>query len=138
MWYTVSTLSHERDDKHLTPAEVNNLVESSEDALSDVHDWLESHGVDRGRLSYSAAKDWIQVRLPVREIQRLLDTQYFIFEHQDDTQLVHTVDGASASTPIVAGVLTLVNDALIAAGESPLGFLNPWRTPRVTKPSRIL
>jgi len=37
-----------------------------------------------------------------------------------------SIDGASASTPIVAGVLTLVNDALIAAGKSPLGFLNPW------------
>jgi len=36
------------------------------------------------------------------------------------------IDGSSASTPIAAGVLTLVNDALIAAGKSPLGFLNPW------------
>ena len=36
------------------------------------------------------------------------------------------IDGSSVSTPIVAGVLTLVNDALIAAGKSPLGFLNPW------------
>jgi len=36
------------------------------------------------------------------------------------------VDGTSASTPAAAGVLTLVNDALIAAGKSPLGFLNPW------------
>jgi len=39
---------------------------------------------------------------------------------------VNPIDGASASTPIAAGVLTLVNDALIAAGKSPLGFLNPW------------
>lgn len=67
---------------------MNKLVEPSEDALSDVHDWLESHGVDRGQLSYSAAKDWINVRLPVSEIQRLLDTQYFIYEHEDGTQLV--------------------------------------------------
>jgi tripeptidyl-peptidase-1 len=36
------------------------------------------------------------------------------------------VDGTSAATPTAAGVLTLVNDALIAAGRSPLGFLNPW------------
>jgi tripeptidyl-peptidase I len=36
------------------------------------------------------------------------------------------VDGTSASSPTAAGVLTLVNDALIAAGRSPLGFLNPW------------
>lgn len=36
------------------------------------------------------------------------------------------VDGTSASSPTAAAVLTLVNDALIAAGRSPLGFLNPW------------
>jgi tripeptidyl-peptidase-1 len=38
----------------------------------------------------------------------------------------NSIDGTSASTPIVAGVLTLVNDALIAAGKSPLGFPIPW------------
>ena len=35
------------------------------------------------------------------------------------------LDGTSASAPTVAGILTLVNDALIAAGKPPLGFLNP-------------
>ncbi|KAG8630161.1 hypothetical protein KVT40_001780 [Elsinoe batatas] len=36
------------------------------------------------------------------------------------------VGGTSASTPTVAGILALVNDALLAAGKSPLGFINPW------------
>lgn len=36
------------------------------------------------------------------------------------------VDGTSAASPAAAGVLTMVNDALIAAGRSPLGFMNPW------------
>jgi tripeptidyl-peptidase-1 len=39
---------------------------------------------------------------------------------------VHVVDGTSASCPTVAGVLALVNDALVAAGKPVLGFLNPW------------
>jgi tripeptidyl-peptidase-1 len=39
---------------------------------------------------------------------------------------VTAVDGTSAASPAAAGVLALVNDALIAAGQSPLGFLNPW------------
>ena len=39
---------------------------------------------------------------------------------------VISVDGTSASTPASAGVLTLVNDALIAAGKPVLGFMNPW------------
>ncbi|KAI0505385.1 Pro-kumamolisin [Xylaria bambusicola] len=36
------------------------------------------------------------------------------------------VDGTSASAPIFAAVVALVNDALIAEGKPPLGFLNPW------------
>jgi tripeptidyl-peptidase I len=36
------------------------------------------------------------------------------------------VDGTSASAPIMAAVVALVNDALIAEGKPTLGFLNPW------------
>ncbi|KAI0016894.1 Pro-kumamolisin [Xylariomycetidae sp. FL0641] len=39
---------------------------------------------------------------------------------------VRAVDGTSASAPIFAGVVALVNDALLAEGKPPLGFLNPW------------
>lgn len=35
-------------------------------------------------------------------------------------------DGTSAATPAIAAILSLVNDALIAAGKPTLGFLNPW------------
>ncbi|POS74881.1 Pro-kumamolisin [Diaporthe helianthi] len=34
--------------------------------------------------------------------------------------------GTSASAPAISAILALVNDALVAAGKSPLGFLNPW------------
>ena len=36
------------------------------------------------------------------------------------------LDGTSASTPTVAAIIALVNDALLAANKAPLGFLNPW------------
>lgn len=36
------------------------------------------------------------------------------------------VSGTSASTPAVAAIFALVNDALLAAGKSSLGFINPW------------
>eukprot|EP01118_Nematostelium_gracile_P006980 TRINITY_DN2260_c0_g2_i1.p1 TRINITY_DN2260_c0_g2~~TRINITY_DN2260_c0_g2_i1.p1 ORF type:complete len:703 (-),score=211.10 TRINITY_DN2260_c0_g2_i1:86-2194(-) len=35
------------------------------------------------------------------------------------------VDGTSASSPAFAGLVTLINDNLMNAGKSPLGFLNP-------------
>jgi tripeptidyl-peptidase-1 len=36
------------------------------------------------------------------------------------------VDGTSCATPIFASTIALLNDQLVAAGKSPLGFLNPW------------
>lgn len=39
---------------------------------------------------------------------------------------VSTISGTSASCPLTASIISLVNDALIASGKPPLGFLNPW------------
>lgn len=36
-----------------------------------------------------------------------------------------SVSGTSASAPVFASIIALLNDKLIAAGKSPLGFLNP-------------
>lgn len=37
-----------------------------------------------------------------------------------------TISGTSASSPLTAGIFSLVNDALLASGKPTLGFLNPW------------
>ncbi|KAI0700480.1 family S53 protease [Cytidiella melzeri] len=39
---------------------------------------------------------------------------------------VELVDGTSCSSPIFAAVVALINDMLLEAGKSPLGFLNPF------------
>ena len=36
------------------------------------------------------------------------------------------VGGTSASSPTVAGLFSLINDARIAAGKPPMGFANPF------------
>ncbi|TFY58182.1 hypothetical protein EVJ58_g6573 [Rhodofomes roseus] len=36
------------------------------------------------------------------------------------------VSGTSCASPTFAAIISLLNDELIAAGKSPLGFLNPW------------
>ncbi|CAJ2502332.1 Uu.00g097260.m01.CDS01 [Anthostomella pinea] len=38
---------------------------------------------------------------------------------------LYGVGGTSASTPIFAGIVTLLNEARIAIGKGPIGFLNP-------------
>ncbi|KAH9168797.1 subtilisin-like protein [Lactarius sanguifluus] len=36
------------------------------------------------------------------------------------------LEGTSCATPIVAGIISLLNDYRISQGKHPLGFLNPW------------
>ncbi|ELR22022.1 Prokumamolisin, activation domain containing protein [Acanthamoeba castellanii str. Neff] len=60
--------------------------------------------------SYLARKD---VAFPPSDLMVALSGQFI------------PVDGTSASAPIFAGVVTLLNDARVAAGLPPLGFLNP-------------
>ncbi|KAH9036773.1 subtilisin-like protein [Lactarius deliciosus] len=38
----------------------------------------------------------------------------------------YLLSGTSVSTPIVAGIISLLNDYLISQGKVTLGFLNPW------------
>ncbi|KAJ6469148.1 family S53 protease [Mycena vitilis] len=38
----------------------------------------------------------------------------------------NNIFGTSASTPVFASVIALLNDRLLAAGKPTLGFLNPW------------
>ncbi|KAH9009020.1 subtilisin-like protein [Lactarius deliciosus] len=38
----------------------------------------------------------------------------------------YEVGGTSVATPVVAGIISLLNDWLILTGQEPLGFLNPW------------
>ncbi|KAF8311049.1 tripeptidyl peptidase A [Clavulina sp. PMI_390] len=39
---------------------------------------------------------------------------------------VALISGTSASCPAFAGVVALLNDALVSKGKKPLGWLNPW------------
>lgn len=39
---------------------------------------------------------------------------------------ISIVGGTSASTPVFASIIALINDQLLAAGKPTLGFLNPW------------
>jgi tripeptidyl-peptidase I len=36
------------------------------------------------------------------------------------------ISGTSASTPLMSGIIALVNDELLSCGKRPLGFLNPF------------
>ncbi|KAA6408134.1 MAG: tripeptidyl peptidase [Lasallia pustulata] len=81
--YEVSDSSHHRSGQHLTSAEVDELVKPSDDALELVHDWLLDNGIERHRLEYNSAKNWIKVTLPVQAVEGLLDTTYSVYKHEE-------------------------------------------------------
>ncbi|KAF2476738.1 tripeptidyl-peptidase 1 precursor [Lindgomyces ingoldianus] len=79
--YEVSDPDHERYGKHLTAEEVNELVQPSNETIDLVREWLHENGISE--MGYSSAKDWIIVHLPVEFVERLLDTEYHNYKHED-------------------------------------------------------
>lgn len=86
----VSDPDHLRYGQHLSEVDVKKLVQPADHSLALVHEWLADHGIETGDLSYSAAKDWIKVSLPVDRIESLLDTKYSVYRHEDGTETVRT------------------------------------------------
>ncbi len=65
-------------------------MKPSEDVLAGVTAWLEDFGFRSSNLAYSPAKDWVKFTATVGAIEALLDTTYFIYEHEDGSTLVRT------------------------------------------------
>ncbi|KAI1799946.1 tripeptidyl-peptidase 1 precursor [Daldinia bambusicola] len=79
--YEVSDPDHPRYGQHLSADEVKELVKPTDETLNLVHEWLADNGVAPS--GYSSAKDWITVSLPIEAVERLLDTEYHVYEHKD-------------------------------------------------------
>lgn len=88
--YDVSDPFHARYGQHLSSDDVNELIAPQESTLASVHAWLAESGCNSSRLSYSPAKDWIKVSLPVSNVESLLQTKYSIYRHEDGTELLRT------------------------------------------------
>lgn len=74
--------------QHLSLEDINELVKPTDESLNLVQEWLLAHGITE--MTYSAAKDWINIRIDVALAETLLDTEYHVFEHEDGTQLART------------------------------------------------
>jgi tripeptidyl-peptidase-1 len=65
-------------------------VKPCDETLSRVRTWLLDNDIKESQLEYSPAKDWIQITLPVTSVERLLDTRYSVYRHEDGSYLVRT------------------------------------------------
>lgn len=53
----------------------------SEETVSSVTSWLADSGIDPHRISVTPNKAWVEVDAAVGELEELLQTQYFVYDH---------------------------------------------------------
>jgi len=70
--------------------QIIDTLQATEEGLQLVQEWLQREGIDTDTLTYSPAKDWIKLALPVEAVERLLETKYSVFEHENGGYIVRT------------------------------------------------
>ena len=65
----------------MTPVEVTELFSPSEEAVTAVLTWLESSGISKQRIVHSDNKGWLAFDAKMDEVERLLETEYYRYEH---------------------------------------------------------
>ncbi|KAH8977866.1 tripeptidyl peptidase A [Lactarius hatsudake] len=89
----ISDPLHERYGKHLSKEDVEALVAPDASSVDAVHEWLESHGIKKEACHRSPAGDWVTVRLPVAQAEKMLGTEFRVWKHtQDGDVLVRTTE----------------------------------------------
>lgn len=79
----VSHPESSRYGQYYTAEEIHDLFAPAQDAVDSVRDWLEGMGIAGHRISQSANKQWLQFDADAEEVENLLKTEYYIYEHQD-------------------------------------------------------
>lgn len=66
---------------HWTPSRVAATFRPSEDTIRTVRNWLIRSGIDKDRIKVSHQRTWIELNATVEEAERLLQTEYNVYEH---------------------------------------------------------
>ncbi|KAG6910772.1 hypothetical protein DXG01_007659 [Tephrocybe rancida] len=88
--YEVSDPEHSKYGAHLSREEVDELIAPHPDSVSAVDDWLRSHDIHDNDVIRSSAGDWLTLTLPVRLVEKMLDTKYHVWKHEDGDSVVRT------------------------------------------------
>ncbi|KAG5722083.1 Tripeptidyl-peptidase sed2, partial [Termitomyces sp. T112] len=88
--YEVSDPYHPRYGAYLSKEEVDALVAPDQDSIDAVNDWLASHGIQNSDVIRSSAGDWVTIMLPVHMVEKMLDTKYHIWKHDNGNTIVRT------------------------------------------------
>jgi len=81
--YEITDPSSSRYGKHWTAEQVANMFAPSQETIDRTKSWLSDFGITEDRLSFSTGRNWIEFDSTVDEAERLLDTKYHLFRHND-------------------------------------------------------
>jgi subtilase family serine protease len=70
-----------RYGQHLSVEEVHDLFAPSQETVDNVRAWLESEGISASRISQSFNKQFLQFDASAAEVERLLNTEYYLYQH---------------------------------------------------------
>ncbi|KZW04450.1 tripeptidyl peptidase A [Exidia glandulosa HHB12029] len=79
--YDVSDPRSARYGQHLSKEAVEALVAPRPEAVNFVEEWLEAHACTD--YSFSSAKDWVKLDVSVEQAERMLDTEFHVWQHAD-------------------------------------------------------
>ncbi|OBZ72773.1 Tripeptidyl-peptidase SED1, partial [Grifola frondosa] len=69
---------------HWSPAKVAAMFRPSRESIDSVQEWLANGGIDPTRISLSTSGGWLRANVTVEEAERLLETEYYVYEHEAD------------------------------------------------------
>ncbi|KAJ4496871.1 tripeptidyl peptidase A [Lentinula lateritia] len=86
----ISDPDHERYGQHLSKSEVETLISPQDQSIQLVTEWLHVHGIEDTNISRTPAQDWIVVTLPISLAEKMLDTNYYVWQHDDGDFTIRT------------------------------------------------
>ncbi|KAH9833454.1 peptidase S8/S53 domain-containing protein [Rhodofomes roseus] len=76
--------------KHWAPGRIAETFRPSRESIDTVRAWLaEAGGLDAARVNLSAGGGWLQADLTVEEAERLLETEYHVYQFEGDEERTH-------------------------------------------------
>ncbi|MCJ1286094.1 hypothetical protein MMC26_005437 [Xylographa opegraphella] len=67
--------------KHWNAKEVADMFAPSDEAVATVREWLVDSGIPAERITHSDNKGWLAFDVSAQEVENLLHTEYYVYEH---------------------------------------------------------
>ncbi|KAH9924575.1 subtilisin-like protein [Fomitopsis serialis] len=75
--------------KHWSPAKVASTFRPTKESVDTVHGWFTESGIAPERVKSSTGGSWMKVNVTIEEAERLLGTEYYVYQFGEDGSRTH-------------------------------------------------